>query len=195
MKLPALEKNIVIYRALEMSVFSFYAESFRQNLVETFHKKMNLNKSSPIKGGKLLKAIFCLLEQDGVITREESEEVQELLDYRNIIAHRIHQLTEDIQPPGDRMRRFAVPNRSSYDYTALQRLKKWENDLPTRLMSRYVIVISLDSWIYEPAERAIEIELKRLHSRITRQYKARKTKINEAKKAEQVGDGDAEEAV
>ena len=34
MRLPALEKNILVYRALEMTLFLFYAEDARRQIID-----------------------------------------------------------------------------------------------------------------------------------------------------------------
>ena len=64
------------------------------------------------------------LVADRAITRVEREEIKKLIDYRNIIAHRMHDLLVDISPERvARERMMFLPDRVvKYDYNAVERL-------------------------------------------------------------------------
>ncbi len=172
MRLPALEKNILIYRALQMALFLFYSEALRRQLVYAVGREINKG-GQPIKGEKLLKRIFRELESSSILTADESIEVQSLLQHRNTIAHQIHQLTGDIELPG-RNYRFAAYLPRKYDYGALAKITHWHDALPDRLSKHYILTIGFDSLEFEAAAHAYERELETLRKRIDKQYVKRK---------------------
>jgi hypothetical protein len=174
MRLPALEKNILVYRALQMALFLFYAEDLRRFIVETLEPVVKRHsKAAELKGAKLLKKIFAMLVSDKVISLEESNELQQLLAHRNTIAHEIHMLTGDIQAPGLPYG-FRESLRLRYDYSALNRMKKWHKVLPTRFMAKYIMVVSFSGVLFDAAESAYERELVSLKRRIDKQFMQRK---------------------
>lgn len=172
MRLPALEKNVLVYRALQMALFLFYSEALRRQLVCAVGSELN-KAGGALKGEKLLKRIFRELESSSLLTADESAEVQSLLQHRNTIAHQIHQLTGDIELPG-RNYRFAAYLPRKYDYGALTKIKHWHNTLPDRLSKDYILTIGFESLEFEAAAYAYERELKTLRKRIDRQYAIRK---------------------
>jgi hypothetical protein len=172
-RLPALEKNILIYRALQMTLFLFHAENLRRQLVASVGTRVR--KSDPLlKGGKLLKRIFRELENRSLLTAGESAEVQSLLEHRDTIAHNIHLLTGDIQFPGGKYRDIATYLKLTYDYRALDRIKHWDDTIWTRLRTQFGLEVSWDPLLFEAAEHAYERELIALRKRIDRQYALRK---------------------
>jgi hypothetical protein len=183
MHLPALEKNILVYRALQMALFLFHAEDIRRQLIGSVGRVVLKGTSKNLKGGPLLKAIFRRLVSEQALTEAESTELQELIEHRNQIAHHIHRLTGDIEIP-DRKYNFQHYMKLQYDYNALKRVKRWRDILWKRLRANYTLILSLDPLLFEAAERAYEGELKSLKQRIDRQYESRKRKILE--KAEQI---------
>lgn len=176
MRLPALEKNILVYRALQMALFLFYAENLRRHLINSVGRSTRQRGGVELKGAKLLEAIFQKLKEDQVLSSLESTELQELLEHRNQIAHHIHLLTGDIDFPG-RLRSFRDFLKLKYDYKALDKMKKWDDMLVSRLAKKYVVTVSLDYALFEAAEHAYERELSSLRKRIDRQFKIRQKQI------------------
>jgi len=120
MRLPALEKNILVYRSLEMTLFLFYSEDLRRRIIDV-GRHLPKARAESLKGGKLLKAILDAVVAEGAISTAESEELQGLLEHRNTIAHEIHLLTADIDVPG-RGYQFRGLSRVKYDYAALRKI-------------------------------------------------------------------------
>lgn len=179
MRLPALEKNLLVYRALQMSLFLFYAEDLRRHLVNSVGPLVQQRRKDggTLKGAKLIQSIFRKLEDDDFISHSESVEIQALLEHRNAIAHHIYRLTGDIEVPGrgyDFRRHLGL----NYDYEALRRLKSWHEKIVRRLDTTdgYWITVSSDSLLFEAAENAYENELLSLGKRIRRQIQIRKAK-------------------
>lgn len=104
MRLAALEKNILIYRAIQMALFLFYAEDIKDQLKSSvaFGPDIRKREQPGLRGGKLLKSIFRRLVAEQLLSQAESTELQDLLEHRNEIAHHIHLLTGDIELPGRR---------------------------------------------------------------------------------------------
>lgn len=176
MRLPALEKNILIYRALQMTLFLFYAESIRRQIVDSVGSALGRRDEIGLKGSRLLKRIFLKLETEGTLSVTESRELQRLLEHRNVIAHEIHLLTGDISLPkrNYRLREFM---KLKYDYDALVKIKGWQGKIEKVLGGRYILTISLDWVFFEAAEQAYERELTALRKRIDRLYAIRLRKL------------------
>jgi hypothetical protein len=172
-RLPALEKNILIYRALQMALFLFYSEDLRRQLIASVAPVVR-DSQPPLKGGKLLKRIFRELESRTILTPAESAEMQSLLEHRDTIAHNIQLLTGDIHIPGRRYRDIATYLRLKYDYRALARIKHWNKMIWAKLRPHFTLTISWDPLLFEAAEHAYEKELASLRRRIDRQYELRK---------------------
>jgi hypothetical protein len=172
-RLPALEKNILVYRALQMALFLFYSESVRKLLVETVGDKIRNKSEQDIKGAKLMKAIFASLVHDDTLTEKERDELEALIDHRNTIAHEIQRFTGDIEMPG---RRYSIAKHLglNYDYEALDRIIRWKSLICEKLLRMYILPIGLEWPIFEAAEVAYLHELASLRKRIDRQYKERK---------------------
>lgn len=185
--MPALEKNILKYRALEMTIILFHAESLKRFVIdsiratEDLHQKLDKRPQRlPIGTKKPLKKAFEILVHDGILEQEESDEMQDLIVYRNDIAHRIHQLTADIvhpERPKDRLRQLKL----KYRYDALGKFEQYRSKIEQGLQSRYILSLSLDSVFFENAEQTYKEELRRLHEKITRQFEIRKRQIESQK--------------
>ncbi len=182
-KMPALEKNILKYRALEMMIILFHAESLKRFIIDSIcatdnlHQKLDKRPQRlPIGTKKLLKKAFEILVQDRILTQEESDEMQDLIAYRDDIAHRIHQLTADIIHP-ERTRDRLMQLEFKYRYDALGKFEHYRSKIERGLQSRYILSVSLDSAFFENAEQTYKEELRRLHKKITRQFEIRKRQI------------------
>ena len=180
MKLPAIEKNILKYRSLEMMLILFHAESLKRFIIESIRATDTLsnreNKRIPEGTKKVLQKAFKVLVNERILTQSESDELQALIDYRNDIAHRIYSLTCDIahpEKPQDHLRRLEV----KYNYDALCKFEYYRAKIQKGFQSRYVMSLSLDTLFFENAENTYKEELTRLRKRIDRQFDIRRQKI------------------
>jgi hypothetical protein len=171
-QLPALERNILKYRALEMVLFLFYAEELKRFVVgslESTQRMMPPEDGEPVldHGGRKLEKAWQILVRDGVLSETEVADLKALLDYRNAIAHRVHELTFDISRDEAALShlRFVV---SSYDYGALGRLRKFYSRLEKSFSARYVSIMTLSPLLFESTLICFERELGRLSLRIDR---------------------------
>jgi uncharacterized protein YutE (UPF0331/DUF86 family) len=182
-RFPALEQNILKYRALEMVLILFYVENLKEfalGAVRATDEFMmdEMGKKDRLPGGtkKVYRKLWSVLVSDGVITADESKEIQSLIDYRNLIGHDIHKLTLDLtrDPLGQEFVKF---EGAKYDYAARRRLKYFREKLHERIGGKYITVMSLDDLFFEAAEKAYEQELARLDRKIGRQLTLRKNEI------------------
>jgi hypothetical protein len=181
-RLPALERNILKYRALEMAIVLFHVEDLKTFVLDSIQATdglaNRLNGRSPRipnNAKKKYELAWQILVEDRILSKDESAEIQRLIDYRNEIAHRIHDLTCDLSRyPG--LRDHAGESR--YDYTAIEKLKRFREKIERGLRSRYVMMLSYRSLLFEDAERTYQEELHRLDKKIRRQLAARKEKNN-----------------
>jgi len=186
-RMPALEKNILKYRLIEMTIILFHAESLKRFIIDSIratdelhHKFDKRAQRLPTGTKKVLQKAFEILVQDGILTKDESDELHGLIVYRNDIAHRIHQLTADIvhpEKPENRLRQLEF----KYRYDALGKFEQYRTKIEQGLQSRYILSLSLDSVFFENAEQTYKEELRRLHKKITRQFEIRKRQIESQK--------------
>jgi len=163
-RLPALERNILKYRTFEMVVILFHVENLRSYVLTT----IRANDKTRIPDGtkKPYEKAWAYLVEKGVITQDESDEIQRLTDYRNTIAHDIHQLTYDLS-----QERFVADHGSGYsvkyDYRALRKLKKYRPKIE-KGFQHMIGILSFDDLMFEAAEKTLEQELARLRKKIGR---------------------------
>jgi len=191
-RLPALESNIVKYRAMEMILVIFHAEELRRLIIDTVRVTDSIRSALARDGSTAVESIsqstkrplqraLRFLVSNGSLSEEEKAEIEQLVDYRNHVAHRIHHLVADIGNHGflREYREFRDKNDPQYDYKALTRLRFYRKSLPDRLRSRHVMTVSLAPLLFRSAEKAIDKEIRRLSRKIDRQLACRKHEIAE----------------
>lgn len=168
-RLPALEQNILKYRAFEMLLMLFHVEDFKAFVYSSLPEQQR----QEFDGKKKYQKTWAFLVTNGIITQPESDEIQSLIDYRNDIAHEIHKLTYDLS------REPVVPyfrelNNVKYDYKALKKLKQYREKISRGYQSKsYIFLASLEPLLFEAAEKTYQQELHRLSKKITRQLAVR----------------------
>lgn len=119
---------------------------------------------------KKLKAAFRHAINVGLLTPTEANEVAELIDYRNDVAHRIHLVMADISR-SHYASAYIDYAGAAYKTDALDRLRRYRKELPDRQRTRWVHSVSFDFILFDLAESVFEEELKRLERLIERQLK------------------------
>jgi len=172
-RLPALEENILKYRALQMVLFLFYAEDFREFVLAIAKNEERSGITDETKN-KLEKALKFFAKEE-LITADEKADIESLINYRNDIAHRIQMLVGDINRDSFIRDFYKISKETPrYDYTVIKRIRKLHREFFERAENRYVITISFDSLLFTPAEKTFEKELKRLGRKIDLQMQKRK---------------------
>ena len=118
--------------------------------------------------GPMQKALGVLVDES-IITDEESQDLQTIVELRNTVGHTVHELVGDISaPPGLRKR------TRSYDYGALERFERYRRKIERGMMSKFVLQLDFRGVVFEQAEATYKEELARLRRRIDRQYVVRR---------------------
>jgi hypothetical protein len=217
-----LERNIVRYRAIEATLYLFYAEVVRDFMMANVYPRAvaapdaepwapakdrrlervlrgvlsnaELEKSISIedaqalrqvfaehrKQGKKLKIAFGYAIETGIVTEAEANALQDLLEYRNDIAHRVHLVMSDVSRSARAADHLAfVP--PAYKGDALDKLRAFRRSLWDRTDVFILSDLSWDSLLFELAEKVLEDDLKRLDRLIQaqiRRERARTAAIN-----------------
>jgi hypothetical protein len=182
-RLSALEKNELKRRALEMVLLLFYVEDLKNFVVSSIQASDNISDAHsgqhrlPTGTKGLYQAAWKILVGEGVLTSEESIELQRLIDYRNLIAHQTQNLMADIgRYPSIR----AEGTQSQYNFDALQRIRHLRQKLFSGMRQHFILSLSYRGLLFEAAERTYTEELKRLELKIRRQAAANKHEVDEA---------------
>ena len=169
------EADILKIRAFEMVLVLFYMEHLRRFIIgsiEATDKLHGLNRLSDgkpkTKEGKKLELARAVLVSNGVINQAESDELKELVDYRNIIGHKIHDLTVDVGAYSDLAQRDpkTFEPMPDYDYTAAKRAKALEQKVSKGMMMKFMMMASFDFLAFEAAEKTYIAEIERLKKRV-----------------------------
>lgn len=180
-RLSALEKNELKRRALEMQLILFYVEDLKRFVVESIRATDRLSRYAegdrlPDGIKRLHKKAFEILVDAGVLSKCESDELQELIDYRNFIAHQVHDLTSDV----GRYPSICLPNDVRYQNGALKRVLYFRRKLSSEMRQKFALSVSFRDLQFEAAERAYFEELAILERKIRRQTIAARTEIEQA---------------
>lgn len=169
------ESDILKIRAFEMVLVLFYMEDLRRFILgsieatDELHGVNRLSDGKPkTKEGRKLELARAVLVSDGVIDQVESDEIKELVDYRNIIGHTVHHLTVDVGAYSDLARRDPKTFKPMplYDYTAAKRAKTLREKVSEGMMKKFVMILSLDFLAFEAAEKTYIAEIERLKKRV-----------------------------
>ncbi|KSR46051.1 hypothetical protein [Pseudomonas aeruginosa] len=173
----AWEADILKLRAFEMVLILFYMEDLRRFIIgsiettDTFNGMSRLSDGKPkTKEGKKLDLARAVLLSEGVIDQAESDELKELIDYRNTIGHTVHDLTVDVGAYSHLTKQDAktfepIPD---YDYTAAKRAKRLRQKVMNGMSDKFMMRASFDFLAFEAAERTYVAEIERLKKRVNK---------------------------
>lgn len=177
-----LEKNILKYRAFEMILILHHVQHLRRFVIDSIRATDRLVEGPdrlPSGIARPDKKAWRILVQDGVLTDEESREIQELIDYRNIIAHATEEVTVSLNRTWNR---FRVHDRDTYDREALKRLDMLRHKIYSGMASTYVLTLDHRPLMFEAAEEVYREELGRLRTRIRKQVRSLQAEIDRVNK-------------
>jgi len=164
-KILALEKNILKYRSFQMILLLHQVETLKShtlNSIRSSDKIRGIRDRLPEGTKKVYKKLWKILVDEGIITENESEDLQDIIDIRNDIAHNIPKLFLD----------FTLKTQDKiYDYYALDRFEKYRDKIFENMSKNYTMTIGLPFFI---PEKIIKEELYRLNNKIIKQVKKRK---------------------
>jgi len=159
----ALATSILKLRAFEMVLMLFYIEDLKTTVVGSIRATPTKRAALPQGGKDLYKTAWKILVDDRIITDAERAGVEQLIDYRNVIAHQLCQLTGDV---GE----YAEFAKSKYQSGALTRLMQYRKKIIDGIRGRYVFELCARGLLFEPAEKAYKQELTRLRKRSSKQF-------------------------
>jgi uncharacterized protein YutE (UPF0331/DUF86 family) len=174
--LPALERNILKYRAFEMVLMLFHLEHLREMMIGAVAATKWMRGKKPHKWRPKFWEAFRILAADGMVTATEQKRITELNRVRNLIAHQMHEMTYDVSR--DSYARSVLRFKGErYQYDAWKEVKEFHRAMFGRMRSRYTFEMSMDSLLFRGAEKTYEGELKSLDRKIRKQMVGRKRKI------------------
>lgn len=185
--LPALEQKILKQRGMEMLLVMFYAEELKRDVLDRVQTTDDL--MSRLAGGTLKrvpkgtkdpvdKALDALIV-DGAITAIDKKEIKRLIDYRNVLAHQMHDILADVSPNKTARDYIAYfPDFPKYDYNAVQRLQYFRKLFDGMYRTHhYATTLRHNRVFFEAAEKTFLTEIKRLQRVISRLIVKRKADI------------------
>jgi len=189
-QLPALERNILKLRAMQMLLILFYAEELKRQvlnliqgtdglwarLVTDGSRRERVPKRTKNPVGKALDALI----EDGAISPEEKAEIISLIDYRNLIGHEMHELVADVSTDREVRRRAEFRNgEKAFDYEAVERLQHYRRRLGGLWRTHhYVMTYSENNFMFKAAERTFLSEIGKLKTKIRKLHEVRGAKID-----------------
>jgi len=185
-KLPALERNILKHRAMEMLLVMFYTEELKRDVLsrvqatDRFGSRRSGKPERVPKGTKnpVDKALGALVA-DGAISASEKTEIVQLIDYRNVVAHQMHYIFADVSPTmiARDIAAFS-PERLQYNHDALKRLRYFQKLFDGLYRTHhYIEELRHDRILFQAAEKTFLGEIKRLDKTITRLLDQRNAEI------------------
>jgi hypothetical protein len=173
-QLPALEKNVMKYRALQMVLLLHEFESLRRFVIESIRvsDRFRGTEELPVGCKKPFEVALDLLVAKNVIGSSEKTHLLEYARFRNRIGHEIYTLVADVSGP-----KYLSKPECVYDYHALNRLERLRDKISRGMMSEFVMSLSFEGLIFEQAELTYKEELSRLHKRIERQMADRSARL------------------
>lgn len=173
-KLPALEKNILKYRALQMVLLLHQVETLRSFVIGSIRATDSIPTISreirlPENAKRPMEKAFKILVFEGIISEKESSDLQSIIELRNYIGHRMHNLVADISAP-----KLMGKHDPIFDYFALGRFEKYRDKIYKGMQKKFILQFSFRDLAFEQAELTYKEELYRLPKKIDRQYEARR---------------------
>ena len=177
-KLPALERNILKLRAMQMLLVIYYVEDIKRDVLRMVRGRDRLARALgdeavveriPEGTKKPYHKALSALAEEGVISIKDKAEIIKLIDYRNIIGHEMHILLGDMSGNSfaRELSKFRSEEKKKYDYYAVDKLRKYRRiigEIP--FTHEYAIDINFDSMLFESAEKTLLSEITRLKSKI-----------------------------
>jgi len=138
-------------------------------------EQLRLQLSYDRQQSKKLRAAFRHAIEIGVFTQAEAEELQELLDYRNDIAHRLQLVLADVSRDYWTVDQLAF-RPPIYKGDALDKLRAYRKSLWSRTGDKLILRAGFERLTFEFAEGVFEEDLRRLERKIQAQIRAEKKK-------------------
>ncbi|WP_431296458.1 hypothetical protein [Rahnella sp. PAMC 25559] len=176
----SLEANVLKIRAFEMVLILFYMENLKRFILGSIQQTDKIRGENYFASGKIktsegkkMEIARARLVSEGVINQTESDELKKLMDYRNIIGHKVHDLTVDVGAYANltTLHPETYKPMPAYDYTAAKRARLLREKIENGMMGNYIMRMSFSSLAFEAAEKTYLKEIKRLKVRTNKDIK------------------------
>jgi hypothetical protein len=179
------EADLLKLRAFEMVLVLFYVEDLKRFILKSIKFTKELQSAvlrssgkpncegqseESKREGKQLEFARRLLVVEGVISQAESDELFELVDYRNTVAHKVQQLTVDVGAYSN-LTKFDPKTYEPippYDYSAAKRAKQLSKKISNGMARKFVLSATFNALQFEAAERTYVSEIEKLRKRVSR---------------------------
>ena len=130
-----------------MLLVLFYAEELKRDVLDRIQAtdrlaiSLSTGKQERVPRGvknPVDRALNALVA-DGAVTRRQKEEIVRLIDYRNVVAHQMHNILADVSLSYCARVTCYLPEIPKYDYTAVKRLQYYRglfDDLYAPIITR-----------------------------------------------------------
>lgn len=151
----------------------FYMEDLKRHIIDSiqFSDYLQGNGADRLtdgkpktKEGKKLELARAVLVSEGVINQAESDEIKNLVDYRNTIGHQIQHLTVDVGAYSELMQ--LTRENLAYDSKAAERACELRLNVMKGMMGKFAQPMSFNSLAFEAAELTYVVEIKRLKAKV-----------------------------
>lgn len=172
LRLKALEKNVLKYRAIQMVLLLHEYESLKRYIIGSIRCTDRLARPDDPRipvGCKqpMEKALNILVDAD-IISAVEKSHIKEYGAFRNRIGHEVHRLVADVSDIYS-----THDHECLHDYWALIRLERLRAKIERGMAPRIIQEVGLSGPMFEQAELSYKEELERLDKKIQRQIAAR----------------------
>jgi hypothetical protein len=181
--LPALERNVLKYRSIEMLLVLFKAEHIKSFIIDTLittEEFRSLHRNVEPKITRTTKRVFQkaleILIDDQVLSIQDADLLKEIIDYRNNIAHDLHALTADLST--DVVYTTSIYESKKFDSGKLIDLEKITELIYKNMASKYIMPLQFSTVVFSSIEKTYKKELKILSNKIQKQIKTRLNEIN-----------------
>ncbi len=181
--LPALERNIIKYRSMQVLIFSFYIEDFKKTIKSTLKTKLiytHFKNYQDEKPPSHMGETMDMLERKGLITGEDRVEYEKLVKYRNQTSHEIELMFFDLTQD-DAADIYKAYKAIKYDYKCIERIKQLRTKVLSNLSKNLLLCVSMRGNMFEDVEKTFNHEMKKLEARIEKGISQRISKINGVK--------------
>ncbi|HSU16630.1 MAG TPA: hypothetical protein VLK66_21155 [Longimicrobium sp.] len=167
---------------MEIVLVLFYIEDLKDFVVESIRATDRVAGLAnggrlPLATKNLYKKAWAILVDAGVLSQQESDEIQELVDYRNVVAHQTDALTADV---GRYTSLGADDDAARYNHSALERVQYFREKLAAGMSREFLLSVSFRGLNFEAAERTYLEELAILNRKLRRQIEVARSETDQA---------------
>lgn len=177
--LPALERNIIKYRSMQILIFSFYIEDFKITIESTLENKLIYTHFKDYQHEKLpshMGEAMDMLERNGLISKEDRGEYKKLVKYRNQTSHEIELMFFDLTQD-DAADIYKAYKAIKYDYECIDRIKRLRSRVLSSLSKNLLLCVSMRESMFGDVEKTFTHEMKKLEARIEKGISQRTAKL------------------